>query len=173
MPLIPAARAAGFGVFWSSATDPKRSVEKARILGEIMRLDSPILYAYSYAFASVAEYVLLDRREAKFRMTAIVALCVSVTLLNALTGVLVVGALIGANTDYDVWPILMIGYWVFLIGAYIVASKVYDNNIETIWERGNEMREDADRGPRWANRRSNAFLIANAAFFLAIFWILL
>ena len=155
-----------------TATDPKTTVNRESTLGDTVPLDSLILYMYSYEFATVAEYVLDDKSEAEHRLKATVGTSVRFVLFNALATICLVLVLLGAHAKYVVLPALIIGYWVLVFGGYIVASKVYDSNTEIIWAQGSEIREDPDRGPRWAKRRVIAFYVANAVYFLAIIWLI-
>lgn len=75
--------------------------------------------------------------------------------------------------DASIFWSVFIAYWLVIIGVNIWTSGVYHNNIDTIWKLGSELRDDPDRGPRWARRRSNAFIFANAAYTVVMIWIAL
>lgn len=137
------------------------------------RLTSVILYAFSCSFAGTDERVLLDRGDAQWSLKLGAGIYVSYPLFNALVTFCAVLVMLGADANYAFWLPLMIGFWVIIVLVDVLTSKVYNDNIETIWEQGHEMRTDPNRGPKWARRRTGAFLIANSAYFLVSIWIIL
>ena len=133
---------------------------------------SAILKAFAIAHAITDERVLLDRGDAQWSLKVIVAIYVSFPLINVLFTIQTV-MIVFEIGDVSLWWSVWVALALVFIGVNIWTSGVYHANTETIWKLGNEIREDPDRGTRWARRRSNAFIYANAAYLAVLLWLVL
>ena len=113
-------------------------------------MSSVILNAFALAHAITDERVLLDKGDAQWSLKGIVGVYVSIPPANVLMTI-----------------------WVMIVAVNVWVSGFYHNNLDTIWKLGRELRENPDRGPRWARRRSNAFIYGNAAYTVVLVGILL
>ena len=136
------------------------------------RLNSVILNAFALSHASTDERTLLDKGDAQWSLKLGAAIFVSYPLINALVTICMIMVVFETGDASLFWS-LGIAFWAVIVGVNIWTSGVYQDNIDTIWKLGNEIREDPDRGPRWARRRSNAFVFANTAYTIVMGWIML
>ena len=126
-------------------------------------LTSLILKAFAISHATTEERVLLDKGDAQWSIKLGVYIYVSYTLINALITICTVMMMFG-TFDASLYWSAVIAFWVVIVGVNIWISGIYANNTDLIWKCGNEIREDPNRGPGWARRRSRVFLFANAAY---------
>ena len=135
-------------------------------------MSSVILNAFALAYAITDERVLLDKGDAQWSLKGIVGIYVSIPPASLLITICVVMAVFKAGDASLFWSVF-IAYWVMIVAVNVWVIGFYHNNIDTIWQLGRELREDPDRGPRWARRRSNAFIYGNAAYLIVLIGILL
>ena len=133
---------------------------------------SAILKAFAIAHAITDDRVLLDRGDAQWSLKGIVAVYVSFPLINALFTIQTV-MIVFETGDDSLWWSVWIALALVVVGVNIWTSGIYHANTETIWKLGNEIREDPDRGPKWARRRGNVFILANSAYAVAMGWMML
>jgi hypothetical protein len=154
---------------WHSEKD---AVGAEQILDEMGLLKSVILNAFALSLAEADERDLLDRSDAQSSLKLGAAIFISYPLVNVLLTVCMVMVVFEIGDASLFWSIV-IAYWVVIVGVNIWTSGVYHNNTDTIWKLGNEIREDPDRGPKWARRRSKVFILANFAYAVAMGWMML
>lgn len=131
-----------------------------------------ILNAFALSLAETDERVLLDRSDAQWSVKFGAAIFISYPLINFLLTICMVMVVFETGDAALFWSIV-IAYWVVILGVNLWTSGVYHDNIDTIWKLGNEIREDPDRGSKWARRRGNVFILANSAYAVAMGWMML
>jgi hypothetical protein len=136
------------------------------------RLNSLILNAFAVAHAETDERVLLDKNDAQWSLKSTVGIFVSYPLINALMTIWMLMVVFEIGDESLFWSVF-IAIGVVIVAVGIWTSGVYHDNIDTIWKYGNEIREDPDRGPGWARRRGNAYVIANTAYIVVMLWMML
>ena len=135
-------------------------------------LTSVILNALTLAYASTDERILLDESDAQWSLKLGAAIFVSYPLINALITILMVMVVFEIGDASLYWSVC-IAFWLVIVGVNVWTSGVYQDNIDTIWKLGNEIREDPNRGPRWARRRGNAIIFINTAYAAVMIWVML
>ena len=131
-----------------------------------------ILKAFALSLAETDERVLLDKSDAQWSVKYGAALYISYPLINVLLTVCMV-MVVFETSDASLFWSIVIAYCIVIVGVNIWTSGVYHDNIDTIWKLGNEIREDPDRGPRWARRRGMVFILANTAYAAVMGWMML
>ena len=135
-------------------------------------MNSAILKAFALSHAETDERVLLDKNDAQWSLKLGAAIFVSYPLINVLITICMIMVVFEIGDASLFWSVV-IAFWVVIVGVNIWTSGVYHENIDTIWKCGNEIRVDPDRGPKWARRRGNAFILANTAYAATMGWLML
>ena len=134
-------------------------------------LTSLILKALAISHATIDERVLLDKSDAQWSIKLGACIYVSLPLINALITICTVTVMF-ETFDASLYWSAVIAFWVVIVGVNIWISGIYANNTDVIWKCGNEIREDPNRGTRWAHRRSRTFLSANAVYAVVLIWVM-